>query len=124
MYITEQPLKTLGLGALALIVTPILAIILMITLIGLPLGIILGLIYGVTLYLAKIIAAVFIGYWLAQKFSWPVIHKGVWLVLLGLAIIALLTKIPLIGFLLWLLVIFTGLGSVILSFAKPVNEHE
>lgn len=121
--ISDQPLKTLGIGALALIVTPIIAIILMVTLIGLPLGIILGIAYVITLYFAKIIAAVFIGYWLANKFSWPDIHKGVWLVLLGLALIALLTKIPVLGFLLWLLVIFAGLGSVILAYAQPENKE-
>ena len=97
----------------------------MITVIGLPLGIILALTYGVILYLAKIIAAVFIGYLLAARFSWPVIHKGVWLVLLGLALIALLTKIPVLGFVLWLLVIFAGLGAVILVAVRPTpNDGE
>lgn len=120
--ILEQPLKTLGVGALTLIVAPIIAIILMITLIGLPLGLMLAILYGVTIYISKIIAAVFIGCWFAQKFSWSKIHKGVWLVLLGLAIVALLTKIPLIGFLVWLLVVFSGLGSVILAYARPEEE--
>ena len=117
--IGHQPLKTLGIGALALIVTPILAIFLLFTVVGLPLGIILALTYGVILYLAKIIAAVFIGYAIAERFAWPHIHKGVWLVLLGLTLIALLTKIPVLGFLFWLLVIFAGLGSVILVAFRP-----
>lgn len=120
--ILEQPLKTLGIGALTLIVTPIIAIILMITLIGLPLGLLLAILYGIAIYISKIIAAVFIGCWFAQRFSWSKIHRGVWLVLLGLAIIALLTKIPLIGFLIWLLVVFSGLGSVILSYARPEDN--
>ncbi len=121
--IQEQPLKTLGIGVLGLIVAPILAVILMITLIGLPLGIILVLTYGVALYLAKIIVAVFIGSWLAERFSWPEMHKGVWLVLLGLAVIALLTKIPVLGFIIGLLVIFAGLGSVILVAARPGHSN-
>ena len=116
--IGEQPLKTIGVGALALITTPILAIILMVTVVGIPLGIILALTYAVIIYLAKIIAAVFIGSLLAQKFSWPQLHKGVWLVLLGLCIIAVMTRIPLLGFLSWLAIVFAGLGSVILAFSK------
>ncbi|MDX9872698.1 MAG: hypothetical protein RBT41_09795, partial [Clostridia bacterium] len=63
--------------------------------------------------------AVFIGYWLAQRFSWPEIHKGVWFVLLGLAVIALLGKVPFLGFLMWLVILFAGLGAVFLSFASP-----
>jgi len=123
LQIKEHPLKTLGIGALALIVIPVMVVILMITVIGLPLGIILALAYGVILYLAKIITAVFIGCQLAERFSWPQLHKGLWLVLLGLAIIALLTKIPVLGFLLWLLVIFAGLGSVILVAVRPSHGN-
>lgn len=117
--ISEQPLKTLGMGALALILAPILAIILMITVIGIPLGIMLGLVYGASIYLAKIIVAVFLGSWLARKFSWPEIHQGVWLVLLGLAIYTVLVKLPMVGFLAVLLTIFAGLGSIVLAFGKP-----
>ncbi|MBZ4654679.1 MAG: hypothetical protein JG781_2036 [Peptococcaceae bacterium] len=122
--IREQPLKTLGVGALVLILTPILVILLMITVIGIPLGVIVGLAYGVGIYLAKIIVAVFIGFQLSQKFHWPQLHRGVWLVLLGLAILALLTRIPFIGFLVTLLVVFAGLGSILLTYAKPAPKEE
>lgn len=120
----QQPLKTLGYGALVLLLTPLLAILLMITVIGLPLGIILGLAYGVCLYLSKIIAAVIIGYALAQRFGWPEVHKGVWLVLLGLALLAVLTKLPVLGFFVTLAVIFTGLGSIFLVYSKPAAQNE
>ncbi len=122
--ISDQPLKTFGIGALVLILTPIAAIILMITLIGIPLGIILGIIYGISIYLAKIIVAVFIGQLLAKKFGWRELHKGFWLVLLGLAVIALLTRLPVAGFLLKLLVIFAGLGSLVLAYYKPAVKTE
>lgn len=117
--IKEQPIKTLGLGALALILTPIVAIIFMVTVIGMPLGIILALVYGVFLYLAKIVVAVFLGYSLARYFSWPELHKGVWLTLLGLSLLALLTKLPYVGFLTQILIIFAGLGALIMYYLKP-----
>lgn len=120
--ISEEPLKTIGVGALVVFFTPFLAVLLMITVIGLPLGIMLGLAYGVGLYLSKLIAAVFIGSWLAGKLAWPAIHKGLWLVFMGLMILALLTRIPVLGFLVLVLMIFTGLGALLLAAAKkPAN---
>jgi len=120
--ISEQPLKTMGIGILAFLLTPPLIILLMITVIGLPLGIILGLAYGVTLYLSKIIVAVFVGSLLTKRFGWTERHKGVWPVLLGLAMLVLLMKVPALGILAWLLIVFTGLGGLILSkFTQPHN---
>lgn len=113
--ITEQPLKTIGMGALVFLLAPLIIILLMITIIGLPLGIILGLAYGVTLYLSKIIVAAFMGAWLTKRFGWAEKNKGVWLVLLSLAVLVLLIEVPILGVLIWLLVVFAGLGSLALS---------
>jgi cytoskeletal protein CcmA (bactofilin family) len=126
--ITEQPLKTLGTGALTLLVTPILVILVMVTVIGIPVGIILGLAYGVMIYLSKIVAAVFLGAWLTKRFNWTERHKGVWPVLLSLVFLVLLMKVPILGILVWLLIVFAGLGSLVLTNAKtkssPVSEEE
>lgn len=117
--IFNEPGKTMGIGALALILGPVLAVILMVTFIGLPLAMLLILAYMVALYLAKIITAVFVGSWLAQRFGWPAIHKGVWLVLLGLAINAVLTRLPFVGFLFTLVTVFWGMGAIALAFVRP-----
>ncbi|MEN3003930.1 polymer-forming cytoskeletal protein [Dehalobacterium formicoaceticum] len=122
--ITQQPLKTIGVGALVLILTPIVAILLMVTMIGIPLGIILGLIYSVSLYLAKIVVAIFIGAWVANKFSWPEKHKGVWLALLGLVIYSVASIIPWVGFPVILITLLTGLGAIALSFGRPKKQEE
>lgn len=116
--ISDEPVKTMGVGALALILGPVLAIILMATVIGIPLALLLFFVYGFTIFLAKIIVAVFIGSLLARRFNWPAIHQGVWLVLLGLAIIAVLTRIPFAGFLFTLMTVFWGLGAVTLAFVR------
>lgn len=118
----EIPSRTLGVGALALIATPILAIILMISFIGFPLGIGIVLAYAFSLYISKIIVAVFIGNWFSQKYRWPVLHKGIWLVLFGLSIIEVLTKIPTVGFFCGLLTILAGLGAIILAFTNPLTN--
>jgi Protein of unknown function, DUF583. len=125
-FIAEQPLKTLGTGALALLVSPLLIILIMVTVIGIPIGIILGLVYGVTIYLSKIVVAVFIGSLLTKRFNWTEKHKGVWPVLLSLVILVFLLKVPILGFLVWLLVVFAGLGSLVMSNLKssPVPPVE
>lgn len=115
----DKPLYTIGIGALAFIVTPIAVVLFMITLVGLPLGILLGIFYAIALYLAKIIVAVSIGNWLAQRFSWPQVHQGVWLVLLGLAILAFVTKIPILGFVIQLFILFIGLGTLLFTYGIP-----
>ena len=117
--IFSEPGKTMGTGALALILTPVLVVILMVTVIGLPVGILLLMAYGITLYLAKIIVGVTVGSWLARRFNWPVLHKGVWLVLLGLALLAVVTRLPFVGFIFTLMMLFWGLGAVVLAFVKP-----
>lgn len=121
--IAELPLKTLGVGFLTLVVTPLLIILAMITVIGIPLGILMGVVYWVAMYLSKIIVAVFIGQWLAKRFKWPELHKGVWYVLLGLVILALLNMIPFVNFIVGLLTVVAGLGSLILAHYKAPTEN-
>jgi len=111
--ISQQPVKTLGIGAIAFIVTPILSILLMITIIGIPIGVLLGIAYAVSLYLSKLIAAVFIGSWMSIRFGWAEVHKGIWLVLLSLVILTVLGFVPILKILVWLIVVFTGLGAIV-----------
>jgi len=120
--IIDQPLKTIGTGVLVFLLTPMLLILLMITIIGLPLSLILGFIFGVMFYLAKIIVAVALGTLLTKRFGWTEIHKGVWPVLLSLVVLVVLMKVPVLGFLVWLLVVFTGLGALFLSNYKTASN--
>jgi cytoskeletal protein CcmA (bactofilin family) len=112
--VKEQPLKTIGMGALIFILTPIAIILMMITVIGIPLGIITGFVYGATLYLSKIVVAAFGAAMLAERFGWAKQGKGVWAVLLCLALLILLFEVPMLGAAAWLVTAFTGLGSLLL----------
>jgi len=121
--IAEVPLKTLGVGFLALVVTPLLILLAMVTIIGIPLGMLVGLAYWVSMYLSKIVVAVFIGQWLAKQFKWPELHKGVWLVMLGLVILGLLNMLPFVKFIVGLLTVAAGLGSFILAHYKVPADN-
>ena len=94
----------------------------MVTVIGIPIAIILGTVYPIALYLSRIIVAVFIGQWLAKRFKWPELHKGVWLVLLGLIILGALRMPPYIGFLSSLLIVMAGLGSLVMDHHRVAPE--
>lgn len=120
--LVEQPLKTLGVGLLTLLVVPPMIILAMVTVIGIPAGFLLSTVYTFSLYLSRIIVAVFIGQWLAKRFKWPELHKGVWLVLLGLAVLGLLGLPPFVKFLSSLLTVMAGLGALVLAHYKPTPE--
>ena len=115
----KRTLAAVGAGAGTLVFVPIMAVILMITVIGIPLGIVLVLAYGVALYISKIVVAVAVGNWLAARFGWPHTHKGLWLVLLGLSLEALLTSLPIVGIFFKVLVVIVGLGSIVLAYWHP-----
>ncbi len=116
--IAISPVRTSGIGALTLIVTPVIAIILMISIIAIPLGAILGILYGISIYLSTIISSVFIGYIISKRFDWTEIHKGIWIFLLGLLIIYILELIPFVGFLVRFIVAAAGIGALVTGISK------
>ncbi len=60
-HVHAAPLKSLGIGLLFAIATPIAAILAMLSIIGLPLGMVMLVLWGITLYMGKILAAFLIG---------------------------------------------------------------
>ncbi|MFC1905558.1 hypothetical protein ACFLXL_01980 [Chloroflexota bacterium] len=117
--IRTNPLSSLGWGALILFVTPIAAIIVCCTVIGLPLGIIALVLYGIAIYLSQIPVALCIGRLIFRRFGEG--ESGgimVGMLAAGLAILAILGLIPVIGFLVGLGTVIFGLGSLIASQVK------
>ena len=121
--LAEKPLKTLGVGLLTLLVVPPMIILAMVTLIGIPAGFMLSAIYTFSLYLSRIIVAVFIGQSAAKRFKWPELHKGVWPVLLGLVVLGLLGLLPFVNFLSSLLTVMAGLGALVMAHYKAAPEE-
>jgi cytoskeletal protein CcmA (bactofilin family) len=112
--IRSNPWKSLGLGFLVLIVTPIVGIILMITIIGIPLGLALGALYMVALLLGYLTAALFLGELGARLFGGgPEFPAGsrVLSLVLSLVVLALVRLIPVLGGIVALLAIVIGLGA-------------
>ncbi len=107
-------LKSMGIGLLAIIVIPIVAIILLITVIGVPTSIIGMLLFMIALYIAKIIVAEVIGSKIIKERNGKELHYGVWGVLLGLVILNVLSAIPYIGILVSIATVLLGFGAIIL----------
>lgn len=113
--IKEKPLNTMGIGLLALFLTPLAAGLLMITLIGIPIGGILFLLYGIALYISKIILAFFVGASIFRLLNRTEgISEFVW-VLIGLIILEILLVIPVVNVISGLTIAVTGLGALLLS---------
>jgi cytoskeletal protein CcmA (bactofilin family) len=121
--IKSNPLSSLGWGALILFVTPIAAIIVCCTVIGLPVGIISLVLYGIAIYLSQIPVALCIGRLIIGRFR-EVESRGIMVGTLttGLAILAILGWIPIIGFLVGLATAIFGLGSLVSSQIKVRAE--
>lgn len=108
---TREPGITLAWGILALILVPAVIVILAVSVIGLPLALLLLLLFCIAGMLAKILAAVAFGMWLAQRFRWSI---GLYAqVAIGIVIAYLLFAIPIIGWILWLLAFLWGFGGLI-----------
>ena len=121
--IATQVLKSLGSGVLLLIAIPLIALILMITVIGIPLGLIVLFAYIVILYISKIFVGLAIGRPIvtyAKKES----SSPYWHLVVGLIVIALATKIPLVGFLISIVVVLAGLGALFMTWKSMSDESK
>lgn len=103
----------MGKGALALLLVPIIAFLLLLTIIGIPICVILILIYCLALYLSTIFGAYLIGYkvWnriYKEKKDTNMMLYGA----IGLVIILVLELIPVVGSIVSILVLFGGLGVI------------
>lgn len=113
-----SPLRTLGFGALAVVLIPLFSVLLMFTIVGIPLSFILLTLYGSSLYVSKIILSVFIGLWFQKKFNWSNV-QSFWLFLLGLLFLTVLGIMPVVGWILSFIIASFGLGAIILSVPAP-----
>jgi cytoskeletal protein CcmA (bactofilin family) len=110
--ISERPWATLGYGVLTLIVVPIAGFILGITLVGLPLGILSIVAYAAAMYLAPVFAGHLIGEKVFRRVGRN--PHPAWAVILGLLILAVVGRVPILGFLVKLAVIVWVMGSLAL----------
>ena len=109
----KQPLKTLLIGLLSLIVTPILGIVLLATVVGLPLGMLLLLFYVIGIYFTKF----FFGFWLGTHATKVLTNKPgnpYGNMIIGLALLTIFSIIPVLNAISAFATLFFGLGAVML----------
>lgn len=111
--------KSLGVGFLISIAMIPAIIIALITIIGIPLAGVSFLMFLVGLYFAKLVVAMALGNWIALSLNWDRL-SFYWVFGLGLAIIYILKPIPFLGGLVSMVVMWTGLGALVMqAFYKP-----
>jgi len=114
LAINDHPALSLGWGALLFFITPIAAFVVMVTIIGLPLGIISLLVWGILLYLSQIPVAILIGWLiLSRRRTNHSYGFTIGMLALGLAILYIISAIPIFGWIMWMLVMIFGLGSLV-----------
>ncbi len=112
---------SLGFGALFLIATPVVAIIMCCTIVGLSVGIATFLLYLIAIYAAQI----FVGSWLGEKLLGPGTGFGPMLgrLALGLAILRVLRMFPYLGGWVAAVILVWGLGALVLAVYKHLRTQ-
>ena len=105
-------LRTLGLGTLALVATPIAVALAAITLVGLPVAVAGLCLYVVALYAALIVSSALVGSALVGSRGAGMMAFGLPL-LAGLAALVLVTHAPFVGDTLRVIAVLTGLGLIV-----------
>lgn len=127
IIISELP-KSFGFGLVLFIVVPIALILALVTVIGIPVAVVVLFLYVILFYISKLFVALAIGDKILCALSSSEGPKSQALALLiGLVILTVLFKLPYIGWMLYLITVMIGLGSILIAFnrcrkAKPEPE--
>ena len=119
----ENPLMSIGMGIVFLIVVPIVSVLVMITVVGIPLGLIALLLYGIALFSAQIFVGMTIGRlilsFIADGNRRLIQFLGL---LIGLLILFGISFIPYVGPWAPLIVVILGLGGLMLAIGRLRKE--
>ena len=113
-------LRTSAVGLVALVATPIIALLVCLTVIGIPLGLIGFVLWCASIYLAKIVVAQLIGSHFVEAMAQSRKHFAVAL-LFGLLVLTLLTNLPFIGGFVGFIVTIAGVGLLVLFLREEVR---
>ena len=112
MVLLERPLQTVGLGALILVVVPIVSVIIFITIVGIPIGIIALILYGVLIFLSRYLTSIVVGNFIVRRFNLKNFHNNFWYVLGAFAVLILLSKVPYLNVIVTIACICIAFGMV------------
>ncbi|MDO8435304.1 MAG: hypothetical protein Q7S89_01320 [bacterium] len=113
-----------GVGALVLVLTPLVVLLLALTTIGIPLALILGVWYPVMLYVGNVIGACILGFLVLEKIQKKGAVKPVAAVTLGVVLFKVLTWVPFLGFWICLAATLVGVGSLALFKAQEIKRFQ
>jgi cytoskeletal protein CcmA (bactofilin family) len=109
----DAPGRSLLIGVAVLILVPLGAMLLMVTVIGIPVGLLTLLAFPLILLVAWVVATLGVADWLLNRSRTERSLLGRLLLLLaGLAAVTLIGVVPIVGVLVWLLVMLLGLGAL------------
>jgi cytoskeletal protein CcmA (bactofilin family) len=122
--ISDDPLKSLGAGFLVLVIAPLTAALLMAIVLGVWIGLSIMALYLVALIVGFLVSCFFVGDWAARRFKKDVSTNGRRFISVALAIvvIGLLSNIPLLGGLLVLTLLLSGLGAVVMQLKDAYSQ--
>ncbi len=111
--IQEQPWVTLGVGGALLVGVPLVVFLCMVSVLGIPIGLMLSAMFFVTLYVGR----VFVMLWAGQRLLGLVSDSPsvVWAFVTGLIVYFLISVVPIVGKLVTLLAVTTGLGAIMIA---------
>jgi cytoskeletal protein CcmA (bactofilin family) len=108
----RKPLKSLAIGFIAFICVPIVVIITLVLVLTIPLAMVLGLGYAIVAYIAKFYVAIWLGSIIVRRKEGET-RSPIPVMLLGLAILYILTALPFVGTLISFLIVFLGFGALL-----------
>jgi len=110
--IRRKPLKSLGIGFVTFICMPLVLLLLLVFILTIPLMFVVGLAYAIALYIAKFYFSIWLGNLIHRRGGRTDVSP-IPPMLLGLAIVYLVTAIPIVGTLVGIVIIFFGLGALL-----------
>lgn len=124
-YAKQNMWKNLGFGALFFVLVPIAAVLMAVLVVTIPVSLILLALYLIVLYLSTLISGVVLGDYLFNMIKKNGNSKKlVWALILGVILISLIPKIPMIGWLFGLLFICFGMGTLILFVYQSLSSNK
>lgn len=107
----ESTLKSLGVGLLVLILTPILALVFLVTTIGLPISMTLMALWFIYLYIGKVTAAMLIGFKIVRVDEKSRFSRVFGSFALGALIFTLIGMVPVLGWVVNFLFVLIAIGA-------------
>jgi hypothetical protein len=120
--IKDKPWASFGLGAAVLFVTPFACVLAAITLVGLPLAGGALTIYSMAIYLSMIVTGLWLGRWLLSLVMKRQPNQMASMAL-GVFLLALVTAIPFLGWLVSLVSVMFGVGALTLGAVSVVRAN-